>query len=254
LEQVFITDYYERNALPAPAILEVSDISYHYGQVKALDALSFSANHGEFVVLLGPNGAGKTTLFSLITGLYHSREGQISVCGYAMHKHPSKALLQIGVVFQQRSLDVDLSVRQNLKYSAHLYGLSPQQGMEAIEEELKRIEMIDYMDTKVRHLSGGQARRVEIARALINRPKLLVLDEPTVGLDAQSRQLILKHVRQMCSEGLSVLWTTHLLDEIHRSDSILILKKGKLVMSGSAESLTGTSEAAALREKLTALL
>ena len=235
-------------------ILKVDGVSYNYGTIKALDAISFSVAAGQFTILLGPNGAGKTTLFSLITGLYHSRRGQISICGCAMHKKPSKALLQLGVVFQQRSLDMDLSVRQNLKYSAHLYGLSSKEGMTRAARELERIGMTDRMDTKIRYLSGGQVRRVEIARALINKPKLLILDEPTVGLDVQSRELIIKHVRKMCGEGLSVLWTTHLLDEVQADDRMLILKKGKIAMRGSAEQLTSTDEAIAMRKKLADLL
>ena len=235
-------------------VLTVDELSYDYGATKALDLVSFSVSVGEFTVLLGPNGAGKTTLFSLITGLYYSRRGRISICGYTMQKQPAKALLQLGVVFQQRSLDMDLSVRQNLKYSAHLYGLSSQEGMKRANEELERIAMVEQIDTKIRYLSGGQVRRVEIARALINRPQLLILDEPTVGLDAQSRALILKHVRSLCAEGLSVLWTTHLLDEVQPEDSMLILKKGKVTMRGSAKQLTGTSEAIAMRKNLTSFL
>ena len=222
--------------------------------MKALDAVSFSVAAGEFTILLGPNGAGKTTLFSLITGLYHSRHGQISICDCTMDKKPAKALLQLGVVFQQRSLDMDLSVRQNLKYSAHLYGLSSNEGMTRATRELERIGMTDRMETKIRNLSGGQVRRIEIARALINKPRLLILDEPTVGLDVQSRELIIKHVRKMCDEGLSVLWTTHLLDEVHADDRMLILKKGQIAMRGSAEQLTGTNEAIAMRKKLADLL
>ena len=206
-------------------ILKVDGVSYNYGTIKALDAVSFSVAAGQFTILLGPNGAGKTTLFSLITGLYHSRHGQISICDCAMDKKPAKALLQLGVVFQQRSLDMDLSVRQNLKYSAHLYGLSSKEGMTRATRELDRIGMTDRMETKIRFLSGGQVRRIEIARALINKPRLLILDEPTVGLDVQSRELIIKHVRKMCAEGLSVLWTTHLLDEVQADDRMLILKK-----------------------------
>ena len=234
--------------------LKVDAVSYDYGTIKALDAVSFSVAAGEFTILLGPNGAGKTTLFSLITGLYHSRHGQISICDCAMEKKPAKALLQLGVVFQQRSLDMDLSVRQNLKYSAHLYGLSSNEGMKRATRELERIGMADRMETKIRFLSGGQVRRIEIARALINKPRLLILDEPTVGLDVQSRELIIKHVRKMCDEGLSVLWTTHLLDEVQADDRMLILKKGKIAMRGSVEQLTGTSEAIAMRKKLAELL
>ena len=240
--------------MPLQEILKIDGVSYNFGAIKALDSISFSVNAGQFTMLLGPNGAGKTTLFSLITGLYHSRQGQISICGYTMQKKPSKALLQLGVVFQQRSLDMDLSVRQNLKYSAHLYGLSSKEGMRRATEEVERIGMIDQMETKTRYLSGGQMRRIEIARALINRPRLLILDEPTVGLDVQSRGLIIKHVRKICEKGLSVLWTTHLLDEVQADDQMLILKKGKVARRGSAEQLAGTNEAIAMRKKLADLL
>ena len=209
---------------------------------------------GEFTVLLGHNGAGKTTLFSLITGLYHSGAGSILINGCDMKKQPSKALRHLGVVFQQRSLDLDLTVWQNLKYSAGLYGLSPLQARPRMHEEMKRLDMFDYLHTKIRKLSGGQARRVEIARALMQQPTLLILDEPTFGLDIRSRGVITRHVRTLCNAGLSALWSTHLLEEVEPADKLLILKKGEMAAQGRAGEIAGSDNSAQMRAQLATML
>lgn len=236
------------------AALEVSGLGHNYGGFRALDSVDFTVERGQFAVLLGSNGAGKTTLFSLLTGLYHSRDGRISVCGHDLKRRPSRALRRIGVVFQQRSLDADLTVWQNLRYSASLYGMAPRLARERAEEETARLGMNDRMNDKIRHLSGGQQRRVEIARALMHRPELLILDEPTFGLDVPGREAILGHVRALCGRGLSALWTTHLLDEVHADDALLVLKKGRLTKTGGAGELAGSAEPAAMRRQLAAFL
>lgn len=209
---------------------------------------------GEFAVLLGHNGAGKTTLFSLLTGLYYSPRGRVAVGGYDIKKHLSRVLNCLGVVFQQRSLDTDLSIWQNLKYSASLYGFSPKMAKRLAQREIEHFGLLDRMHDKVRTLSGGQIRRVEIARALMSQPDFLILDEPTFGLDIHSRDALLSHVRGLCERGLAALWTTHLLEEIRPFDRLLILNQGVLVEDSIAKQLAGVEEPAAIRKKLALLL
>ncbi len=237
-----------------PPALEAKNLSHSYGKFQALKSLDFSIARGEFMVLLGHNGAGKTTLFSLITGLHHSGGGSILVNGWDLRKQPGKALRHLGVVFQQRSLDADLTVWQNLKYFAGLHGMPLVQAKRRAHEELERLDMLDHLNDKIRKLSGGQARRIEIVRALMQKPELLILDEPTFGLDVRSRDVILKHVRALCAEGLSALWTTHLLEEVAPDDKLLLLKAGELVAQGNAGEIAGVADPTRMRQQLVTLL
>lgn len=218
--------------------LEISELSFAYGSKKALDEVGFSVDAGECTMLLGPNGAGKSTMFSLITRLYDSRQGSIKLCGYDVRKDSRKALAQLGVVFQQSTLDPDLTVIQNLRYHSALHGLGRKQANRRIQEELERFEMYDRRKEKVRQLNGGHRRRVEIARALLHQPKLLLLDEPTVGLDVPSRHGIVEHVHKLVKEtDLAVLWATHLIDEIYPEDQLIILHKGRVMAKSNVERL-----------------
>ncbi len=213
--------------------LEVEALSFAYGRKKALDNISFQVAQDECCILLGPNGAGKSTLFALITHLYNSREGSIRLCGYDIKKQSLKALAQLGVVFQQTTLDPDLTVIQNLRYHAALHGLSRKQANQRIQQELERFEMYHRRKEKVRQLNGGHKRRVEIARALLHEPKLLLLDEPTVGLDMPSRQGIVEHVHALVKDKhLAVLWATHLVDEIYPDDHVIVMHQGKIKLKG----------------------
>ena len=237
----------------APA-LAVSDLSHAFGNVKALDGVSFSIPGGRFAALLGQNGAGKTTLFSLITRLYSNRGGSIRVYGVEVRQDPLQALAQMGVVFQQRTLDLDLSVLQNLNYHAALHGLPPSVARPRIEQELTRAGLSDKAKQKIRTLSGGQIRRVEIARALVHRPRLLLLDEPTVGLDIGSRQEILDHARRLCREdGIGLLWATHLIDEIAPGDQVIILHRGRVLADGAVEDVVRQAKADTIRDAFTRL-
>ncbi len=231
--------------MTAQHALEISELSFAYGSKKALDDVGFSVDAGECTMLLGPNGAGKSTLFSLITRLYDSRQGSIKLCGFDVRKDSRKALAQLGVVFQQATLDPDLTVMQNLRYHTALHGIGRKQANQRIQEELERFEMYDRRKEKVRQLNGGHKRRVEIARALLHRPKLLLLDEPTVGLDVPSRHGIVEHVHRLVKEtDLAVLWATHLIDEIHPEDQLIILHKGRVMAKSNVEQLlqkTGAS-------------
>jgi len=213
--------------------LQIKNVSHKFGEFKALKNVSIIIDSGDFTVLLGLNGAGKTTLYSLITRLYNNNSGSIKIHNFDVREESSDALKNIGVVFQQPTLDLDLSVEENLHYHSSLHGLSFADAKERIEEEIRRIDLTEKLKNKVRSLSGGQRRRVEIARSLLHKPKLLLLDEPTVGLDIGSRQMILKHVKSLCKKGqLAVLWATHLIDEIDKGEKVVIIHKGEIVESG----------------------
>ena len=223
-----------KNDSSIPIALELNQVSYSYTKAGlALDNVSFSVSAGSFAVLLGANGAGKTTLYSLSTRLFNTQNGEIFVFGRHLKKQSSAALAQIGVVFQRQTLDLDLTVQQNLYYHAALHGLRQKTASNRVERCMVRHEIREFADQKVGRLSGGQRRRVEIARALIHEPKLLLLDEPTVGLDIQSRQDFILHVRNLCKEdGVGVLWATHLIDEVDSTDYLVVLDKGKVAGKG----------------------
>jgi ABC-2 type transport system ATP-binding protein len=213
--------------------LVISGLSHSYGTRRALDNVSLSIGAGRFAVLLGLNGAGKSTLFSLITRLYGAQQGHIAIFGHDIRRRPGEALRQLGVVFQARTLDLDLSVLQNLLYHAALHGIGKRDALLRAQSVLQRTALSDRMKDKVRNLSGGQMRRLEIARALLHGPRLLVLDEPTVGLDIDARADILRHVRSLVeSNSISVLWATHLIDEIAEGDDIIVLHHGRVMASG----------------------
>jgi ABC-2 type transport system ATP-binding protein len=200
------------------------------------------------------DGAGKTTLFNLITRLYNNRAGSIRIFGIEVRTQPTRALGQLGVVFQQRTIDLDLSVMQNLTYAAGLQGIPSGEAKRRADAELARFELTERAGDKVRQLSGGQLRRVEIARALLHRPKLLLLDEPTVGLDIGSRQSILEHVRRLCVEdGLGVLWATHLIDEVAAGDQVIVLHLGRILAIGDGATICAEAEASDLRQAFTKL-
>lgn len=237
------------------AALEVTGLIHDFGSTRALDDVALEINPGDFTVLLGQNGAGKTTLYSLVTRLYNNRSGSIKIFGYDVRRDSSQALARIGVVFQQPTLDLDLTVEQNLHYHAALHGISRGQAQERLEEELTRSGLLNRRHHKIRRLSGGQRRRVEISRALMHRPKMLLLDEPTVGLDIGSRQNILDHVRNLCREdGLAVLWATHLIDEIDEGERVVVLHEGKILAAGGVEEVCKQAATATIREAFTALV
>lgn len=217
--------------------LAVSGLSFAYGKRVALDDLSFSVAPGGFCALLGPNGAGKSTLFALLVRLLVSRRGRITIAGVDLAQEPRKALARIGVVFQAPSIDLDLSVRRNLRYHAALHGLSGAKAAHRIDTALARLDADGLSARLVRHLSGGERRRVEIARALVHDPPVLLLDEPTAGLDAVSRQNITDHVHRLAGEGRTVLWATHLADEIGDGDHVLVLHRGRLRADGPVDRL-----------------
>lgn len=219
--------------------LAVRDVSYRYGTKTALDGVSFAVESGQFGALLGPNGAGKSTLFALLTRLLVAPEGHIVVAGHDLARSPRAALARIGVVFQQPTLDLDLSVRRSLRYFAGLHGMAGRRAEVAIDSALDRLGMRERAQEQVRALNGGHRRRMEIARSLIHNPAVLLLDEPTVGLDAASRHAITSHVHDLAASGLAVLWATHLVDEIEPDDPVIVLHDGRVLRSGPASDIAG---------------
>ncbi|TYO67066.1 ATP-binding cassette domain-containing protein [Bradyrhizobium hipponense] len=217
-------------AVPA---LSIDGVSHAYGPRRALSDVSFNVAPASFTALLGLNGAGKSTLFSLITRLFGIQSGHVGIFGHDVSSMPGEALRLLGVVFQPRTLDLDLSLTQNLLYHAALHGIGRRDAAARAAELLDRIRLAERAGSKVRDLSGGQMRRLEIARALLHRPRLLLLDEPTVGLDVKARADIISHVRQLVTEqGIGVLWATHLFDEIAPGDDLVVLHQGKVLAKG----------------------
>lgn len=238
----------------AQSALEIAGVSHSFGANQALKDVSLSVPRGAMVVLLGLNGAGKSTLFALVTRLYDNVSGTIRILGEDVRRRPSAALQRLGVVFQSRTLDGDLSLTQNLTYHAALHGLSGREARIRAARALEIVGLTDKGSTKVRTLSGGQARRVEIARSLLHRPGLLLLDEATVGLDIGSRESVLSIVRGLATrEGLGVLWATHLIDEVAPGDLVVVLHKGAVLYNGSVPGLLQRTEASNLSDAFRAL-
>jgi ABC-2 type transport system ATP-binding protein len=228
----------------AEPALAIEGVSHSYGPRKALDNVGFSVAAGSFTALLGLNGAGKSTLFSIVTRLFGMQAGHIRIFGNDIERTPGEALRRMGVVFQPRTLDLDLSVAQNLFYHAALHGIGRRDAGHRADELLSRIGLSERFASKVRDLSGGQMRRVEIARALLHRPHLLLLDEPTVGLDVKARAEILAYVRGLIGEQrIGVLWATHLIDEIEPTDQLVVLHQGRVLANGDVAGLVAKAGA-----------
>jgi ABC-2 type transport system ATP-binding protein len=237
-----------------PPALSVEGVSHAYGQRRVLDKVSLTVPQGQFTAVLGLNGAGKTTLLSLITRLFDTQSGSISVLGHRIDREPGEALRRLGVVFQARTLDLDISVMDNLLFHAALHGIGGRHARARSTAALIDVGMAERAKDKARNLSGGQMRRVEIARALLHGPSLLVLDEPTVGLDVASKHAILAQVRTLVRDrGVGVLWTTHLLDEIEPSDHILVLHLGKPLARGVVSDIVAASGTDSLRAAFASL-
>jgi ABC-2 type transport system ATP-binding protein len=222
------------------AAIEVRGLVKRYGARAALDGLSFALPPGHFVALLGPNGAGKSTLFQILTGLFAADAGEALVAGHSLQREPTAALRAIGVVFQQPSLDLDLSVARNLRFHADLQGLPRALAAERIADDCAALGLpASELTRAVRELSGGNRRKVELARALLHRPAVLLMDEASVGLDPKSRRDLLAALRaDVVARASCVLWATHLVEEALGADRVLLLHKGKLVADGTPADVT----------------
>ena len=240
--------------MDAAPVLACREVSKRYGRVQALDAVSLSVAAGEMVALLGPNGAGKSTLLQLLTGLFVADSGSVEVLGFDMRRQPVRALAQLGVVFQQPALDLNLSVRASLRFHADLHGLPSSVSRPRIDALLVRFGLAEAAALPARQLSGGNRRKVELLRALLHEPKLLLMDEATVGLDPASRaQLVEEVLRARAERGLGVLWATHLVDEAGRAQRVVVLHKGRVLWDGTAAALCEAQERRSLEEAFLAL-
>jgi ABC-2 type transport system ATP-binding protein len=237
----------------APALL-LDNVVKTYGPVRAVDGVSLKADPGEFIALLGPNGAGKTTLFQLLSGLFTADSGRIEVMGHDMARDPVPALARLGIVFQQPTLDLELSVTANLMFHAGLHGIPRAVAEARIGQELERLGLAERAHDKTAQLSGGNRRRVELARALLHEPRLLLMDEATVGLDPQSRGDLIKLMLAMRAErSVAVLWATHLCDEVGDADRVIVLHHGKVLADTTPAQLVAAAGAAGIEQAFLAM-
>jgi len=227
--------------MPPSAAIEISQVAHCYGERQALDDVSLEVAASELFAFLGPNGGGKTTLFRLLSTLIPLQAGSIRTLGFDVAAQPHEVRRRIGVVFQAPSLDRKLTVAENLRHQGHLYGLSGKILAARVEEMLGRMRLEDRAGEVVERLSGGLRRRVELAKGMLHRPRILLLDEPSTGLDPGARSDLWAYLEQIRAEqGVTVALTTHLLDEADRADRLAILSAGSLVALDTPSALRAT--------------
>ena len=215
-------------------VLEISNLEKTYGALAVLKKINFYIKQGEYVVLLGPNGAGKSTLFSILTGIIAADSGKCEIYGSDISKKPVFALKRIGIVFQQPTIDMELTIKENLEFHLRLHGIKIVDHKEKIRKDVEKNLLLEKFNHKVRVLSGGERRKVELIRALLHNPKVLIMDEPTVGLDPKSRKDLINRILELKKiKKLSILWATHLVDEAEKADKIIVLNKGKIIKMGT---------------------
>lgn len=234
----------------SPEIVSVANVTFRYGDVVALDDLSFAVGEGQLFGLLGPNGSGKSTLFKLLSTLFPVKQGEIKIGGYDLRIAPDDVRRMIGVTFQSPSLDTKLTVKENLIHQGRLYGLLGTVLSARIDEVTEELGLSDRLKQMAGELSGGLKRRLEIAKALLHRPRLLLLDEPSTGLDVAARLDLWNYLQRLRDRhGITVLATTHLMDEAERCDRLVLLDRGKLVAEGTASDLRASVGKARLTVK-----
>lgn len=233
----------------AAPVLATNSISKSYGSRLALSEVSLNVYAGQIVALLGPNGAGKSTLIQILSGLFSPDKGSLSILGHDMRTQAATALAGLGIVFQQSSLDLDLSVLANLQFHSDLHGIAKQEAAQRIAKGLARHGLSDQSKVAVRALSGGNRRKVELIRALLHQPRLLLMDEPTVGLDPASRRELMSAVEELARyQGVAVLWATHLVDEVQSASRLLVLNQGRIVFDGLSQDLIAQLGAQSLEQ------
>ena len=220
-------------------IIEAENLTKYFGDFIAVDHINLEVYEGEIFGFLGPNGAGKTTTIKMLTTLLRPTEGRARVCGYDVEKEPDKVRKSIGIVFQDPSLDDQLTARENLDFHARLYGLSRTDREERIEKVLEMVGLSNRADELVKKYSGGMKRRLEIARGLMHNPRVLFLDEPTLGLDAQTRRAIWEYIRELNRrEKVTIFLTTHYMEEAdYLCDRVAIIDHGKILVVDTPDNL-----------------
>ncbi|MGB2634994.1 MAG: ATP-binding cassette domain-containing protein [Candidatus Acidiferrum sp.] len=236
-------------------MIRVQNLTKTFGEFTAVDDVSFEVRPGEIFAFLGPNGAGKTTTIKMLTTLLHPTNGRVELDGLDPVKQPNEARKRFGIVFQDPSLDQDLTAWENMELHGVLYHVPRRLRRERTEELLKLFELWEKKDVLVKQFSGGMKRRLEIARGLLHTPKIVFLDEPTLGLDPQSRNQLWKHVKRLNeTENVTVFLTTHYMEEADRvAQRIAIIDHGKIVAMGSAQELKAQTRTETLEEAFLAL-
>jgi ABC-2 type transport system ATP-binding protein len=237
-----ITEQAGKGTGHAPAIIKVDGLSKTFGQQKAVDNISFEVRQGEIFGFLGPNGAGKSTTINMLTTLIPTTSGKAEVCGFDVHKHPNEVRRSVGVVPQDYTADEDMTGEQNILLCADLYGIPRSDSKTHAAELLQLVELTDAANRQVSTYSGGMRRRLELACGLINYPKLLFLDEPTLGLDVQTRAAVWQYIRRLKEDySMTLFVTTHYLEEADNlCDRIAIIDHGHVVKIGTPEELKAT--------------
>jgi ABC-2 type transport system ATP-binding protein len=219
-------------------VIQVDNLTHRYGDRMALDRVSFEVRRGEIFGLLGPNGGGKSTLFRILSTMMAPTEGRAAIAGHDVERDPAAVRRTVGVVFQTQSLDKALTVEENLRGQGHLHGLSGATLRERMNAAMERLGLKDRRRDLVETLSGGLRRRVEIAKALLHRPQVLLMDEASTGLDPAARRDVTRHVEMLREhEGVTILLTTHILEEADRCDRLVLLHQGHIVAEGSPSEL-----------------
>ena len=218
--------------------IEIEGLIKEFDGIRAVDGISLEIEYGEIFSLLGPNGAGKTTTISILATLLKPTKGKARVNGYDVVTQAAKVRHSIGIVFQDPSLDDRLTARENLDIHGRLYHMKKDERKKRIEEVLEMVELRERADSLVKTFSGGMRRRLEIARGLMHKPRILFLDEPTLGLDPQTRRHIWNYIEKLRDEGVTVLLTTHYMEEAQTlCDTVAIIDKGRIIEQGSPEAL-----------------
>ena len=224
--------------LDSENIIKVKNLSHSYGDFKAVDDISFNVKKREIFSFLGPNGAGKSTAINVLITLLKIQKGSVEISGYSLKEMPKQVRNSIGIVFQEITLDRDMTVYETLEFHARLYSMPKDVREKRIEELLTLVELSEKKDSLTKELSGGMKRRLEIARGLLTRPLVLFLDEPTIGLDPQTRMKTWEYLRAVNDSGTTIFLTTHYMDEADRlSDRISIIDNGKIIVTGTPEEL-----------------